>query len=417
MDWDDVRARLEETAPAAACAAGPEAPVDAFEREPADRSDDDVRRMAEHIGSLHLPLVDEYFDPEERDATLLTVCRALRYETAAPRETLFRAGDRSEKFYIVVAGSVSVWEPRSSGGAAATKSRILARRSESSVRTPCAARFSAGDAMGSFCGRRRSRRSVGPGPLGARPGSALSINPDDTDDVASFKSDRSNRSSVRGSGGLGASAGSGEVFVGFMMPGGPTGTFGEVGLLSESHTRSASVRAGPSGVQLLTLDRAAFDLHVGERFEAAVRARCDVLRAFSIFHGVDDAHLRVLATLARRRVVRPGEMVAREGGLATAMFCLASGSLELVRDGAAKAARTASVSRGTLSGIRPKRDYFRVALISSGSVVGQREALGTAKATPFRHGVRAVEEAVVWQIEREAYLLRVRRDIVGAGSS
>lgn len=174
----------------------------------------------------------------------------------------------------------------------------------------------------------------------------------------------------------------------------PGELFGEIALLTPAAVRTATVTAR-TPLLALSLDagRVAAILHDYPEARTAFLASVEsleivhFLKAASPFSTLDGPHLRALAARLKRRVVREGETIVRQGEAGRHCFLIRRGQVEvLVAD-----VRAHPDGSWGNAGVR------RVAIMGPGEIFGEVELLagGTRTAT-----VRAIEPGEVLELHR-----------------
>jgi CRP-like cAMP-binding protein len=323
-------------------------------------------------------LLDELaLSGSEQSRVADTLSRCLALECIAADRVVFRQGDASAKFFVVVRGRVSVWvNPERAGVYPAPRASERVRAKQPPRPSPALGSLALpppphpGDKRGSvYVGAEEGAPAGGEEEDGvtrpARPAVAVVV----------------------------------RQFVGSVSSESRVCWFGELGLVFEQ-PRSATVRAEEECV-FATLDARGFAATLLRPMLAVITDRSQALARFAGLATVPETHLAVLAAHFERRVVPPKHALCDEGDAAAVVFFVLRGECSLWR-------RVGSLCVCVMRVCAPCVVGDACALLRSGGTdpayqwAAQTESACEVLAVSRDELLRRLGDAALWELKRRA---------------
>lgn len=379
--------------------------IQILQKDPQDRTPEDVNTVYSWVTQLNCSFFEDYSEGVVKD-----LCQCMKYESIPAGTTLFKQDDDSSKFYIIVHGSVSV-RIISHEDSEYPTDRATAQQIKQLQNTNVLNAMSTPSMM-----RMKIENRVAP-----KHNAVLTINPRaEANDSPTSKSrimtnpGSPKREKPRTLGFQPKPQQ--EIFVGLLRAGGPTTSFGELGLISDKK-RSATIRTELEDSQFLTLEKADFDRVLKARTHEILTEKVNVLKQLPILANVSDDHLIAVALHLKKRMLTPQQSLHRDGTPATHIYFLVRGSLGAYKKKPKPITSTDSPTNTTnkVAHDPTKRHKIKeaqneleqISAFEEGAVIAADEALAEPmKMYPYT--IRSNTECVIFQIQREDLLQRVR---------
>jgi CRP-like cAMP-binding protein len=382
--------------------------------DPKDRTETDVETLHKWLAGMKIPLFHEIGLEASKD-----LCRHCNYEKIPASNTVFRQGDKADKLYIIIRGSVSLYVVNDHADAEYPDPKLhtikaLKAAMDNIVNTPSIQKMQIEKLLTSS-----GLPKAGP-PSPVRQSLKIDAtkaaqHKDPLPPVNETAEQRRIRVTTNPSSpkinkarmSLDASrAAPEELFVGLIRAGGPKTSFGELGLIADT-TRSATIRTDLQDCEFVTIDKFAFDKILKSQLHELIDAKVKEMKRFRLFTNMSDTHLTKISLHLEAKHFAPNMLIAKEGNPATHVYFILKGTAEETK--VAEIDPIADNKRNSLR-VRQVAAYERVKLLETGSVFGAAEAL-VDPPKPFPHGLRSVTECEIWSIERGDLMRRARIDL------
>ena len=358
----------------------PEEEAKAFsilKKSPEQRTDNDVELLFNWIDTLKCSFFEDNTDARNKD-----LCRCMHYEKLEPNTTLFKQGDESDKLYVIIRGSVGIWVTTYRDAHEYPKPQGLNQlrqfhqnAADGKIITPSVSRL--------HVERRSGKRSK------AKP-TKLSILGDDE-----------SKDKPKGV----------EIFVGFLRGGGPTTSFGEMGLLAGKE-RSATVRCtDDKPTEVLTIHKSDFDAVLKEHYSEMIEAKVEAMNTFPLFRNISDEHLQYISLHMKRQQFPANHLILKQGTQASDVFFIISGTVRSERIIMDESPSPRGSGRHSLR-FSQQPQYQTMAEYSAGETLGAREALESESAKKYTYSMRTATDCDVFVVARDDLLSRLQKSVL-----